>query len=174
MSGESKQTRSRQWVELPTAPLVVTPSGGAQTFASGGGWIFTLTGGTAVSIDLTTVDWNGPVTGDDPTQSGFGASDAYFSIIVLGTAPVFIAGYPTTAAFNANKPVSSGWTNGLQNTPASQFAVPIFPTPTTGPAQPTDAGRFLARKGVNHILGMISASTPTVFIYRSGSYENSR
>jgi hypothetical protein len=176
MSGESKQTLARQWVELPTAPILIAPSPGqapsgaaGPTFNAGGGYISTLVANTAQVIDLSTVDWQGPVDTQDDQRAGFGASDTYITIRVSGVVPVYIAGYPTLAAYNAQPPT----TTATGTNPAG-FGFPIWPIATTGPAVHIDTDRYLVRRKVNHFLGMISTGTPTVYIYRSGVYVNSR
>jgi len=168
MPAPDKGHLSRQWVEVPTFAQTITPTAGGQQYTRGGGWIYTLTGGTAQIIDLSTVDWNGPMNPDNQLQAGKGAADCYFTIRVSGVVPIYVCGYPSAALATANPPVSSGWTNGLQTI----MGFPIWPIATTGPDPAIDTGRFLARYGVNHVLNMISTGTPTVFIYRSGQYAN--
>lgn len=170
MSGESKGTFSRNWVELPTAPTAITPTAGGDTYNLGGGWIYTLTGTTAVAIDLSTIDYTGPIAPDAPMTAGRGAADSYVTIKVVGAVPIYIAGYPSMAAYTAAKPTIAG-TLGVN---PSGFSWPIYPSLATGPDPGEDAGRFLVRYGINHVLGIISSSTPTVYIRRSGAYTNAR
>jgi hypothetical protein len=177
MSGESKQALARQWVELPTAPILIAPSPGqapsgaaGPTYNAGGGYIFTLTANTAAVIDLSTLDWQGPIDTQDDQRAGHGATGTFVTIRVVGTVPVYIAGYPTLAAYTAVPPTIAGT---LGANPAG-FSWPIFPSPATGPDPGQESGRFMVRDKVNHFLGMISTGTPMVYIYRSGVYVNSR
>jgi hypothetical protein len=177
VSNESKGTQTRNWVELPTAPTLITPSpgdpasgAGAPSYNAGGGYIFTLTASTAAVINLATLDWQGPPDPQDEQRGGYGATGTYVTIRVNGIVPVFVVGYPTLAAYTASPPTIAGT---LGANPAG-FSWPIFPTPATGPDPGVDSGRFLVRRNVNSFLGMISSGTPTIYIYRSGVYLQAR
>jgi len=140
--------QARGWVELPTSGL---------------GYAVACVASTAASIDLSTIDYLGSPNTIQGGTTGRGATGCYVSIISDGVVPIYILGYPSAAAFAANPPVIG--VTGNVNGPKNPW--PIYPTPATGPSRSGDCDRFLVRYGFNHVLGFISAGTPTLRIYRS-------